>query len=102
MVFITAGKGDADKSGYQHQPDAAQSIYIKRKGNRYSQCKVFRHMCQLADSSVKAGGDAVDLPWLPVLTEDLATGLDNGITDFITQLRGGRSVLRGKTEDHVH
>ena len=86
MVFIAAGKGDADKSGYQHQPDAAQSIYIKRKGNRYSQCKVFRHMCQLADRPVKARGDAVDLPGLPVFTEDLPTGLDNLVTDFIAQL----------------
>ena len=102
VVFIAAGKGDADKTGDQHQPDTAQPIYIERKGDRYSQCKIFRHVCQLADYTVEAGGDAVDLPWLPVLTEDLAPGLDDCITYFIAQLRGSHPVLRGKAEDHIH
>ena len=102
MVFITAGKCNTDKAGYQHEPDPAKPIYIKRKGNSNGKCKVFRHMCQLADNTMKTCGKTVNLIRFKVFAKNFSACFHDFIADLITERRGSGAILRRKTENHIH
>ena len=82
VIFIAAGKGDADKTGYQHQPYSTQPINIKRKCDGDSECKIFGHVRDLADKTVETGGKAVNLIRFQIFSKNFRTGLYDFIADL--------------------
>lgn len=96
VVFVGAGEGDTEDAGDEHQPEAAQSVNIERKGNGNCQQEINPHMRALAHEKMDLFRAIENLFRGERLVKNVGGGFDEKSAHLQTQSCGLYAVLSGK------